>query len=71
MSANIAKGEAAVAATECPHCSGEQEPGWIETPNNGPIVPCPLCNPMTDREREFERALAARAWAAASNQGRR
>lgn len=29
---------------ECPACKGEPEPGWIETPNNGPIVPCWLCN---------------------------
>ncbi len=28
----------------CEHCASEAEPGWIETDNNGPIVPCPLCN---------------------------
>jgi hypothetical protein len=28
----------------CPGCRGEPEPGWIEMPNNGPIVPCWLCN---------------------------
>jgi hypothetical protein len=29
----------------CNYCEGEAEPGWIETDNNGPIVPCPICNP--------------------------
>lgn len=29
----------------CRNCDGEPEPGWIETLNNGPIVPCPICNP--------------------------
>ena len=29
----------------CEYCSNESEPGWIETDNNGPIVPCPFCNP--------------------------
>ncbi len=29
---------------QCPSCKGEPEPGWIEMPNNGPIVPCWLCN---------------------------
>lgn len=31
----------------CPHCNGEPAwvgAGWIEQPNNGPIVACPLCN---------------------------
>lgn len=30
--------------TPCPACKGEPEPEWIEMPNNGPIVPCHLCN---------------------------
>ena len=29
----------------CEYCEGEPEPGWIEMPNNGPIVECPFCNP--------------------------
>lgn len=29
----------------CPACAGEPEPGWIETDDNGPIVPCGLCTP--------------------------
>lgn len=28
----------------CRYCEGEPDPGWIEMPNNGPIVPCPVCN---------------------------
>ena len=28
----------------CEYCQAESEPGWIETDNNGPIVPCPICN---------------------------
>ena len=30
----------------CSYCevSGQTEKGWIETDNNGPIVPCPVCN---------------------------
>jgi hypothetical protein len=45
----------------CQYCKGEPEPGWIETPNNGPIVPCPVCNPKTARELEYEKALNQRA----------
>ena len=48
-------------AKPCHYCKGEPEAGWIETPNNGPIVPCPVCNPKTQREIEYERALLARA----------
>lgn len=44
----------------CWNCKGEPEPGYIETPNNGPIVPCYICNPKTDREIEYERALLQR-----------
>lgn len=34
----------------CDFCKGEPEPGWIETTDNGPIVPCPICNnPDSDR----------------------
>lgn len=32
-------------AASCSHCEDEPEHGWIETDNNGPIVPCPVCNP--------------------------
>jgi hypothetical protein len=34
----------------CPHCEydrrfpGMESGGWIQQDNNGPIVPCPLCN---------------------------
>lgn len=28
----------------CPACEREPEPGYIEMENNGPIVPCWLCN---------------------------
>lgn len=42
--------------TTCFYCKGEPETGWIETGNNGPIVPCPVCNPKTDREIEYDRA---------------
>lgn len=28
----------------CQHCINETERGWIEQDNNGPIVPCPVCN---------------------------
>lgn len=45
----------------CFYCKGEPETGWIETDNNGPIVPCPVCNPKTDREIEYDRAEAARS----------
>lgn len=31
-------------AERCPGCRTEAEPGWIEMDNNGPIVPCWLCN---------------------------
>lgn len=34
------------AARTCPHCAREPEHGWIETDNNGPIVPCPVCSPL-------------------------
>lgn len=33
------------AMAECFYCADEPEPGWIETDNNGPIVPCPICSP--------------------------
>lgn len=42
----------------CDYCDGD---GWIETDNNGPIVTCPLCNPKSAREIEYERALLQRA----------
>ena len=28
----------------CVVCKDEPEPGYIELPDNGPIVPCWLCN---------------------------
>lgn len=45
----------------CSYCAGEPEPGWIEMPDNGPIVSCPICNTTTDRQREYDAALAQRA----------
>lgn len=36
---------------QCQYCAGEPEPHWIEMPNNGPIVPCPVCNPDGAIER--------------------
>lgn len=30
--------------SDCPACKGEPDPGYIEMPDNGPIVPCYLCN---------------------------
>ena len=45
----------------CVYCSGEPEPGWIEMPNNGPIVPCPICSPKTEKDIAWERAERQRA----------
>lgn len=46
----------------CYYCKGDgPEPGLLYTENNGPIVPCPVCNPITDREIEYERAVAQRS----------
>ncbi len=44
----------------CEYCRNEPEPGWIDTDDNGPIVPCPVCNQKTRFEREFDKAVAAR-----------
>jgi hypothetical protein len=36
--------------SECPFCEyerrfpGFEKGGWMQLDNNGPIVPCPLCN---------------------------
>lgn len=30
--------------TDCPVCKNEPEPGYLETDNNGPIIPCYWCN---------------------------
>jgi hypothetical protein len=41
----------------CFYCEGEPEAGWIEMPNNGPIVACPICterDPDTWREEREE-----------------
>lgn len=47
---------------KCPHCKGEPEPGWIEMPDNGPVVPCPVCNPLDDYDlAERQRATAIRS----------
>lgn len=50
----------------CPGCGGEPEPGFIEQPNNGPIVACPYCNADWDsdsarRQREYDAAEEQRA----------
>lgn len=49
----------------CRYCQGEPEPGYIEMPNNGPVVPCPICNRKDDydfaeaqRQEQAERGLA-------------
>lgn len=50
--------------TECPCCKGEPEPGWIETPNNCPIVPCWICNRerwLTEREQKVMRRALRRS----------
>lgn len=46
----------------CPYCEydrrfpGFEAGGWIQQDNNGPIVSCPMCNPlgMHPREPEFQ-----------------
>lgn len=38
----------------CAHCNTEPEwlgQGWIEQPNNGPIVNCPVCNEDKSKPR--------------------
>lgn len=41
----------ALAPANCPHCEYDRKfpqtenGGWIYTGNNGPIVPCGMCNP--------------------------
>lgn len=45
----------------CEYCRDEPLAGWIETDNNGPVVPCPSCNDKSRFEREYEKAVAARA----------
>lgn len=47
----------------CPYCEydrrsrGFERGGWVQHSNNGPIVPCQLCNP--DGKRPVFRAAAA------------
>lgn len=43
-------------AHECIVCRGEPEPGYIEMPNNGPVVPCWSCN--VDERRRTARSGA-------------
>jgi len=40
-------------APECPACENECERGWIEMDNNGPIVPCWVCNKDGKRNGEI------------------
>lgn len=45
------------AAPACPHCEYDsrfpefEAGGWLQQDNNGPIVPCPVCNPNGERPR--------------------
>lgn len=37
----------ALRCQDCKYCKRDNKvlgPGWIEMDNNGPIVPCPVCN---------------------------
>ena len=44
------KRSAGIHPSNCPHCEydrrfpGFEAGGWMQQGNNGPIVPCPLCN---------------------------
>lgn len=44
----------------CSYCENEPEPGYIEIDNNGPIVPCPMCNPERDDYDRAEQAKRAK-----------
>ena len=50
LRADQTKRSGGVKPSECPHCEydrrfpGFEAGGWMQQPNNGPIVPCPLCN---------------------------
>jgi tRNA G26 N,N-dimethylase Trm1 len=40
---------------DCPHCRYDHKfygPGWVYLGNNGPISPCPLCNPEGKHPRQ-------------------
>lgn len=39
----------------CDYCKCESVPGWIKTDNNGPIVPCPICNWKEISRQEYEK----------------
>ena len=47
-----------VVPSNCPHCAYDrffpplEKGGWLQQDNNGPIVPCPVCNPNGDFARE-------------------
>jgi hypothetical protein len=47
-----------VTPANCPNCEydrrfpGFQAGGWIDPGNNGPIGPCPMCNPDQKYPRE-------------------
>lgn len=43
--------------TDCVACKNEPEKGFIETDNNGPIVPCWKCNAQTATEKPAEDSL--------------
>lgn len=44
--------------SDCAHCEydrrfpGFEAGGWMQQDNNGPIVPCPVCNPSGARPRQ-------------------
>jgi hypothetical protein len=39
------------APDECPHCQYDRQSPGLQQDNNGPIVPCQLCNPDGSHER--------------------
>lgn len=39
----------------CPHCAYDHKfygPGWVYFGNNGPVSPCPQCNPEGKHPRK-------------------
>lgn len=45
---------------DCPHCQYDRRfpdfemGGWLQQDNNGPIVPCPLCNDDGKHPRDWK-----------------
>lgn len=54
----LLKQAAKVTPANCPHCEYDRRfpplegGGWLQQPNNGPIVPCPVCNPKGEHPRQ-------------------